>query len=862
MAFPPSPDSSRAGGEAFYISPSHASALLRSAMAIASELIGASFPAMVRGLIGQAGSNANSDPGALLVQRHLAARAAELQRAFLNRLQEAQDQYLTDLTASRRAGSPLGLDAETLSLVDAVSVDSSTVVDRHANKVAGLIEQPVSDLNVVIGALLERPSLRTSENPLGPSVYVRALMSAAEDTELGKEAFGSFLALFEKPLAEELGNVARQLLEHFVRHGVDVRAIRRSMAIPRTSWSSTQVGGNTRMGDNTRMGGDTRMGGNTLMGGDTLMGGNTRPGALGGSFAGGRDWTGEGPPTGVQAGTGGAYGGGSSGNTAFRDTTVGGSRSGAASGGGRAGGGSSGMLSANEASEFLGGLLTQLQSTARGARQQSASAAGPAPTQLLQSIGEFQREGLPGPDSDADFSAMPAPESIVAFRQELISKSTRTVDKLTIELVGMLFDHVMQDKQVPAEIKARLSRLQFPVLKAALVDAAFFASSAHPARRLIDRIASTSAGWEPYGDDNQHYLKEIDRLVTDILRNFETDVGVFERVYAEFDKFVSDIEPEDNDPVARAKKALEAAEKHEVLMINTTIQVRRAFERVFLEPYMKEFLLGPWVKVLVAAAVRNEAQPGFAKAFRDVIHELVWSVQPKASNEDRSRLVKLIPGMVRVVRDGLGLINMPERERDEFFKHLMESHAMAVKPVDQATYIRSSLMASDLRVQIDQMQLSGAFPVGTVAGGIRVSTGLIMRQAKEHDAEIVVPEAATDIARLDPMQDAQIQEEVARWQRGTWFKLWNGTEFQQVKLRWMSPLRTLFLFSGEHNQKAHVLSADTLKSYLARKYIEPLESVPLMKRAVDAVVADFEGSPDRARELANRYAASQPASSR
>jgi hypothetical protein len=829
------------------VNPSHASALLRSAMAISSELIGASFPAMVRGLAGQAGGNAGSDAGALQVQRHLATHAAELQRSFLAHLQAAQDQYLTDLTASRQARPALALDSETLSLVDEVSVDSSTVVDRHANKVAGLIEQSVSDLNVIVGALLGRPSLRTSENPLGPYVYMRALMSAAEDTDLGKETFASLLALFEKPLAEELGKVARQLLEHFARHGVDVRAIRRSMAIPRTSWSATQVGGNTLMG------------GNTLTGGNTLMGGNTRPGALGGSFAGGRDTTIEGPATSVQAGAAGAAGGGSSGNTAFRNTAIGGSGSGSTSGGGRAGGGASGLLSASEATEFLGGLLTQLQSNARASRQQSQPAGGPAPRQLLQSIGEFQQQDLQGLASGADFSAMPAPEAVAAIRQELIAKSTRTVDKLTIELVGMLFDHVMQDKQVPAEIKARLSRLQFPVLKAALVDAAFFASSAHPARRLIDRIASTSAGWEPYGDDNQRYLKEIDRLVTDILRNFESDVGVFERVYGEFDKFVSDILPEDNDPVARAKKALEAAEKHEVLTINTTIQVRRAFERVFLEPYMREFLLGPWVKVLVAAAVRNDVQPGFAKAFRDVIHELVWSVQPKASNEDRSRLVKLIPGMVRVVRDGLALINMPERERDEFLKHLMESHAMAVKPVDQATYIRSSLMASDLRVQIDQMQLSGAFPVATVAGGIRVSTGLIMRQAKEHDAEILVPEAATDIAKLDPMQDAQIQEEIGRWQRGAWFKLWNGTEFQQVKLRWMSPLRTLFLFSGEHNQKAHVLSADTLKSYLARKYIEPMESVPLMKRAVDAVVADFEGAPDRAKELANRYAASQPA---
>jgi hypothetical protein len=50
-----------------------------------------------------------------------------------------------------------------------------------------------------------------------------------------------------------------------------------------------------------------------------------------------------------------------------------------------------------------------------------------------------------------------------------------------------------------------------------------------------------------------------------------------------------------------------------------------------------------------------------------------------------------------------------------------------------------------------------------------------------------------------------------------------------------------------------------LKSYLARKYIEPLEAVPLTKRAVDAVVADFERVPDRAKSMANRYAASQPA---
>jgi hypothetical protein len=794
MEFPSSPDeATRGSGDVPYVTASQASALLKSGMAISSELIGAAFPEITKTILEELSGKWDFDVGSPLVQRHLAAKSDDLYRAFMHRLQETQDQYFHEVTVGRVPAPPGSLDAETLSLVDSISVESNTFVDRHASKIAGYCDHPLRDLNLVVAFLLGRSSIRMSENPLGPAVYVRALLRAAEETELHKEAWEYFLTLFEKPFGEELGRIVRQLLEHYASHAVDVRSIRRTMAAqkaPVAPWAVPGLG-----------------------------------------------------PAPVPA----AAGGGSSAST------------GAPTGGAQRTGTQAAAPPPDEPTMLLGGLLTRLQANARGSRLPSLPSHGPAPQQLLQSVGELQHSPLAGLGPDADFSVMPPAEDVRGLRDDLISKSTRTVDKLTIELVGMLFDHVMSDKQVPAEIKARISRLQFPVLKAALMDAAFFASSAHPARKLIDRVAGTSVGWEPYGDDNQKYLKEVDRVITDVLKNFETDLKVFERVYTEFDKFVSDVQPEENDPVSRAKKALEAAEKHEILTINTTIQVRRAFERVDLEPYMKEFLLGPWVKVLVAATVRNEAQPGFAKAFREVIHDLVWSVQPKASTEDRNKLVKLIPNMVRVLRDGLGLINVPEREREFFFNKLMESHAMAVKPVDQATYIKSSLVASELRAKIDGMQLSGVFPVTTVPGGIRVSTGLIMRAAAEHKAEIVMPDPLTDIAKLDPVEDARLQEEIGRWQRGNWFKLWNGMEFSRAKLRWMSPLRTLFLFASEHDQKAHVLSADMLKSYLARKYIEPLESVPLTKRAVDAVVADFEGAPERAKSLANRYAASQPA---
>jgi hypothetical protein len=39
----------------------------------------------------------------------------------------------------------------------------------------------------------------------------------------------------------------------------------------------------------------------------------------------------------------------------------------------------------------------------------------------------------------------------------------------------------------------------------------------HPARRLIDRMATASVGWEPYGDENDRFRGEIERVVKEVL---------------------------------------------------------------------------------------------------------------------------------------------------------------------------------------------------------------------------------------------------------------------------------------------------------------------------------------------------------
>jgi hypothetical protein len=817
------------GGRPPYFSAQQASALLRSAAAISCELMSGSFPNILELVRESLASRWDFDVGSPLVQRLLATKDEELTTVFLRRLPQFQDQAFERLLSTRNGvHAPVQFDATDLELVVETEGGGEAVAGRAARRMRGLIEEPMRELHLVVEFLSGREQVSQADNPFGPDVFVPALMQAAIDAGLHADAWIFFLTAFEPDFAGEIGRIAQALLDHFRTHGVDARAIRRARSARKAALAQP---GKASAGEAGASGGPVQ--------GEARTGGGAR---------GGRG--------GAGSGTYGPGFGGGSGTPSYGGHGLGGSATGVAGapageepvvhGAPGASGGGNG-----DAGLILQELLTRLQANvAGGVLPPLAAGQGPVAPRLLDALGELQSLGLEGIHG-AMFAGTPA-GSINAWREHLISQSNRTVDKLTIEIVGMMFDHVLRDTQVPPEIKALLSRLQFPVLKAALIDAAFFASSAHPARRLIDRIAAAAVGWEPYGDENERFRQEVDHLVGEVMQKFDRDIALFDRVLNEFEAFLGDVTPRDSDPIARAKRALEEAEKREILIINTTIQVRRAFERVELEPWLREFLVGPWVQVLVQASLRDDQTKGFSKSFREVIHEIVWSVQAKATADERRRLVELIPALTRILRDGLALIRYPQHEQEEFLRQLMAAHAFAVKPTDQATHIRNSVQSSDIRARMEGLQLTGSFPLTAVPGGIKVPTSAVLRAAADHDIELNVPAALTDVGTIDRVEEARMDQDLSHWSRGSWFELWDGAAFIKARLRWISPLRTMFMFSSGAENRAHVMSPDLIRSYLRRKFIRSLESVPLTERAASAVVADFANQPDRAAELASR----------
>ncbi|MDQ3188512.1 MAG: DUF1631 domain-containing protein, partial [Pseudomonadota bacterium] len=392
----------------------------------------------------------------------------------------------------------------------------------------------------------------------------------------------------------------------------------------------------------------------------------------------------------------------------------------------------------------------------------------------------------------------------------------------------------------------------FPIMKVALADSELFVSPVQPARRLMDRIASTGIGWRPEGDENVRYLSEVNKAVNTVVVAINEGPPVFEKALGAFELYLSEERVRDDDPVTRAKRALEEAETREIMSINAAIGIRRVFDGVQIESYLRDFLLENWVKVMVAATLRERTQPGFAKKFRDIVSDVVWSVQPKINPDDRKRLVKTIPAVLSTVREGLQLIEFSAARSQEFFARLMGSHAQAVKALEVAYGTGAPMDPDAFKRKLDEVKIVEPPPLseGEVDQQLTITAEVVRSAVAANHAEINVIEAPLtvqpeEMISVEKLSDSDLDKMIESWQRGTWFDLWTGDQTERVRLRWISPRRNFYLFTSADTGKAHSLAPLILRGYVRAGRMKTAESAPLFERVVGDMMRELQtdGAP-------------------
>ena len=412
------------------------------------------------------------------------------------------------------------------------------------------------------------------------------------------------------------------------------------------------------------------------------------------------------------------------------------------------------------------------------------------------------------------------------LQESPLGRKANQLESMTIEMVAMLFDFIFETRDLPDGIKALLARLQIPVLKAAMLDGAFFAKKSHPSRLLVNALAEAGRGWSTaMGNDDPLYRK-MDAIVHRILDGFSDDLAIFDELRVDLEEFLAEEERNAEANINSSAEEINLRDRAEIAANVARGEVERRIEASPVPKFLAGFLRDRWQPAMgrVYAAAGDDSEAWGAAV--STLEDLVWSVQPKRTAEDRKHLVALLPSLLKRLTAGVQGQSWPPEVRETFMSNLVEAHAAAVKPTYAHVESPTAAVAEAAKAQAE---------VAKAAGDERAAL------AAEALAEAMGPaEPAPPLVEPTVLEDQYL--EIARsLERGMWIEF-EGDDGQLAfaKLAWISPLRGTYLFTNRQGQKALSMTAEELAERFRADRARPVEAEPLLDRALTTVVGQLE----------------------
>ena len=326
---------------------------------------------------------------------------------------------------------------------------------------------------------------------------------------------------------------------------------------------------------------------------------------------------------------------------------------------------------------------------------------------LLRLLSHLQQY-VPEPEAEDDFDLRNHLEQLLT-RVSVKSGKSRVVedaDEDVINLVALLFEFMLDDGSVPDAFKGLIARLQIPLLKVAVLDKSLFSCANHPARRLLNEIASAVIGWGPQDDPRDTLYVRIEQVVQRLLNEYVEDPEIFFQMLTQFSAFAADerrrselLERHTRD-AARERLQLEAARERVAQVLN-----RRLLGQV-LPQFVVQFLQQAWSQVLVVTTLKHGEQSLQWQAALRTMDELICSVGLREGTEAGRYLLEQLPGLLKALRDGLAGAAFDPFSTREFFLRLQAVHVQPFEGegADALVEVREPVtLGPGLRVAVESL---------------------------------------------------------------------------------------------------------------------------------------------------------------
>ncbi len=522
-------------------------------------------------------------------------------------------------------------DFNELSLLDQEELEDSLAIDNMVSKARPHFEDELLAITERLKTILKRKSVTDDDNPLDPKSICDSFHKASEILAFDIQVKLIFYKLFDKFVMANLGHFYTELNDFFIKKGVLVDF----SAEEERAHQTTQFMAN-RIRTNTSTPTESQQNHNALPQQNTPLQTNTLTAPDGSLLALLQQII---TPA-AQPGTP---------NQADRMTNI-----------------------------------NALSSEGNGQTIQATALTGSAPAAqnplYLSALTQLQNTADNiSIDTDPDTLKAHLQQKIATFKHDN-NQDSHAADNQIIDIVSMIFDFFFEDHALPNPIKVLIGRLQIPILKVAIIDQSFFNTKKHPARQLLDSISKEALGWNHKAQSEQILITKVADIVENLLLDFDQDIHVFEQALNDFHAFIAlqnDSRHKTTESIIHAEKASDEkiirAQNLAHNIISTHISKHEfSFDVI-------DFLESIWKSVLYHTCLTQGEQSPHWKNIQRITSTLIWTLIVKQSDDEKKKLFKTLPALLRSLSKGMDLINIDDDTKNAVFQMLVKEHSKIVK---------------------------------------------------------------------------------------------------------------------------------------------------------------------------------------
>lgn len=369
--------------------------------------------------------------------------------------------------------------------------------------------------------------------------------------------------------------------------------------------------------------------------------------------------------------------------------------------------------------------------------------------------------------------------------KQLAQVSDNKFDQLIIDLVAVVFDNIFSQNNIPEHIKFLVGKLQIPVLKTALNDKTLFIQTDSPVRSFLNIISRLDTAY------NTESLIKFEKIIDNILSCEEIDSQVFQTALEQVQNLNKAQDNKEELIIEKSSNILEEDERctsyiEQIIKFSEKMTQKINYEpvKVFIENVWAPSFSKRWtpsvgkgtLDFIKALELEAKVQLNHAVLVFDMI---IWSTQIEDRNsENIEKLRTYIPK----IRDGLNKIcfdlNITSDDASSLGFLLAEKHLYLIQKQEDKKKIHQKNIEDNEQKIVQNYKEKGKIQENVVKAQIEI------KNSNTNFDEIFV--------------------------KGQWFDF--TKEHIKMKLLWISPKKTLFLFNNPKDKKVYRFDKGTIWS--------------------------------------------------